>query len=395
LETTALSWQREDINMRVAAAMLAGMLIAAPGLAQEAKAPPQPVPVSGPQQKQIKRAKLNQETLVIAASRPGTADLAMASDLSSAIGSSGNVRVLAVAADGALANLRDLLFLRGVDMAIVPSNALAHARATNAFGNALPQKVAYVTALYSEEVHVVAGQGITVIGDLAGKRIAVPAEDATAQFTAGDIFHHLGVAVEVVPMAPADAPGAVRTGRVAAAVLVARKPEALVSALPKDGSLRLLSLPMAAMPGDGYSPAVLLPEDYPALIPPGAIVESLAVRSVLMAGRGDEAARRVAKHTPAVLDAIAHLAASSRHPKWRDVNLGAVLPGWTRVEAAETWLKQASAQRREARQGHFGEAVRVERRVKSSDLSGTQSRKLLDEFEVWARQSVSGEPAAK
>jgi hypothetical protein len=96
-----------------------------------------------------------------------------------------------------------------------------------------------------------------------------------------------------------------------------------------------------------------------------------------------------------VLDAIAHLAASSRHPKWRDVNLGAVLPGWTRVEAAETWLKQASAQRREARQGHFGEAVRVERRVKSSDLSGTQSRKLLDEFEVWARQSVSGEPAAK
>ena len=103
--------------MRLAAAMLTGMLIAAPGLAQEAKAPPQPAPVPdpGPQQKPIKRAKLNQETLVIAASRPGTAYLAMVSDLSSAIGSSGNVRVLAVAADGALANLRDLLFLLGVD----------------------------------------------------------------------------------------------------------------------------------------------------------------------------------------------------------------------------------------------------------------------------------------
>jgi TRAP-type uncharacterized transport system substrate-binding protein len=381
--------------MRLAAAMLTGMLIAAPGLAQEAKSPPQPVPVPSPQQKPIKRAKLNQETLVIAASRPGTAYLAMASDLSSAIGSSGNVRVLAVAADGAHANLRDLLFLRGVDMAIVPSNVLAHAKATGAFGNALTQKVAYVTALYSEEVHVVAGQGITVIGDLAGKRIAVPAEDATAQFTAGDILHHLGIAVETAPMAPADALSAVRTGTVAAAVLVARKPEALVAALPKDGSLRLLSLPIAAMPGDGYSPAVLLPEDYPALIPPGAIVESLAVRAVLLAGRSDEATRRVAKHTPTVLDAIARLAASSRHPKWRDVNLGAVLTGWTRVEAAETWLKQASAQRREARQDHFDQVVRVERRVKSSDLSAPQSKKLLDEFEVWARQSVVSESAAK
>jgi hypothetical protein len=179
-------------------------------------------------------------------------------------------------------------------------------------------------------------------------------------------------------------------------VLVARKPEALVSTLPKDGSLRLLSIPFAAMPGEGYSPAVLLPEDYPALIPPGAIVESLAVRAVLVAGRGGEdAARRVAKHTPTVLDAIARLAASSRHSKWREVNLGAVLPGWTRVEATETWLKQAFAQRREARQGHSDEVLRVERRVKSSDLSGPQRKKLLDEFEVWARQSVTTEPAAK
>jgi TRAP-type uncharacterized transport system substrate-binding protein len=381
--------------MRLAAAMLTGMLIAAPGLAQETKPPPQPATAPAPQHKPIKRAKPSQDTLVIAASRPGTAYLAMASDLSSAVGTGGSARVLAVAADGALANLRDLLFLRGVDMAIVPANVLTHARATNAFGNALPHKVAYVTALYSEEVHVVAGHAVAVIGDLAGKRVAVPAEDATAQFTAGDILHHLGIAVEVVPMAPAEALGAVRTATVAAAVLVARKPEALVSALPKDGSLRLLSLPTAAMPGDGYSPAVLLPEDYPALIPPGAIVESLAVRAVLLAGRGDEAARRVARHTPAVLDAIARLAASSRHPKWRDVNLGAVLPGWTRVEAAEAWLKQASAQRREARQGRFDELVRVERRVKSTDLSAPQSKKLLDDFEVWARQSVASEPAAK
>ena len=27
-----------------------------------------------------------------------------------------------------------------------------------------------------------------------------------------------------------------------------------------------------------------------------------------------------------------------RHPKWREANLAAVLPGWTRFEGAEQWL---------------------------------------------------------
>ena len=45
--------------------------------------------------------------------------------------------------------------------------------------------------------------------------------------------------------------------------------------------------------------------------------------------------------------------------------------------------------------GRVGREVRVGRRVKSSDLSGLQSKKLLDEFETWARQSVTGEPTAK
>jgi TRAP-type uncharacterized transport system substrate-binding protein len=390
--------------------MLTVMLLPAPGLAQEPappppgaaqglKPPPAPVPVVTPQQAQ--RAKLNKDTLIIATSRPGTSYLAMANDLSSAIGSGRNVRVLPVAADGGLANLRDALFLRGVDMAIVSANVLAHAKRTNALGSGLAQKVAYLTALHSEEVHVVAGQGAASVEDLRGKRVAVPADDGTAQFTAGDIFQHLGIAVESVPMEPAEALEAVRTGAVQAAVLVASKPLARVAALPKDGSLRLLSLPFSGVPGEGYSPAVLLPEDYPALIPPGVIVESVAVKAVLVVGKGgEEAGRRIARHTPALLDAIAQLATSQRHPRWKDVNLGAVLAGWSRVEAAETWLRQVFARRREALQGDFDAFLRGRARVKSSELSAPQRKKLFDDFEVWARQSATSgrvprEPAVK
>ena len=114
-----------------------------------------------------------------------------------------------------------------------------------------------------------------------------------------------------------------------------------------------------------------------------------------MANREDDAARRVARHVPAVLDAIARLAISQRHPKWKDVNLGAVLPGWTRVPAAETWLARASAQRREALQSQFDEFVRAEKQAKSPDPTDPLKKKLFDEFQAWARNSVTVERAVK
>jgi uncharacterized protein len=399
---------RRSLRTGVVGSLL-GLLAGAPAWGQglqPSEPAPQPASATAPQPapatptlspQQIMRAKLNQDTLIVAASRPGTAYLAMANDLSSAVGSNGGVRVLPVAADGGLANLRDALFLRGVDLTIVPANVLAHAKASNAFGGGLQQRLAYVTLLYSEEVHVVAGSGIATVGDLAGKRVAVPTDDGTAQFTLGDICQRLGITVDSVPMAPADALDEVRAGTVAAAVLVGGKPLDQVSALPKDGSLRLLSLPFANLPADAYAPAVLRAEDYPALIPPDTMVETVAVSAVLVTVKGEEAARRVAKHTPAVLDAIAKLAISERHPKWRDVNLGAVLPGWSRAEAAETWLRHASAERKGALDDSTDEPPRADSRVKAAEpAAATRRKKLMAEFDAWARKSAAnGETTAK
>ena len=94
-------------------------------------------------------------------------------------------------------------------------------------------------------------------------------------------------------------------------------------------------------------------------------------------------------------DAIARLAVSHRRSKWKDVNLGAVLPGWSRVPAAETWLARASAQRREALQSQFDEFLQAQKQVKSSELTDPRKKKLFDRFQAWARKSVTSERAAK
>ena len=346
---------------------------------------------------QALRTKLNRETLVIAAGRPGTSYLRMASDLAAAVGASESLRILPLAADGGAASLQDLLVLRGVDLAIVPANVLAHARATDAFGGALPEKIAYVTALYSEGVHVIAGRRIATVHDLNGKKVAIPAGDGAVRFTVSDIFRRLGIAARSVPMHPADALDGVRTGRLAAVLLVGDKPLAQVSALPKDGSLHLLNLPFLALPGEGYSPAVFLPEDYPALIPPGAIVETVAIKALLMATKTrDDAERRLAEHTPALLEAIGGLAVSERHPQWKDVNLGAVLPGWYRLGVAERWLNQAFTQRKEERRERNVAPRPVAKPVESSRLAPLHRRKkLFDAFEARSHQSESARTAAK
>jgi TRAP transporter TAXI family solute receptor len=377
--------------IRRAGLALAALLLACPpAAAQSGKSnQPQVLTQASVGAAQALRAKLNQETLVITAGRPGTSYMAIAADLAAAVGASSSVRLLPVATDGGVSNLQDLLLLRGVDLAIVPANVLAHARTANGFGGALPQRIAYVTALYSEGVHVIAGRDIAAVGDLRDKKVAVPAGDGTVQFTASDVFKHLAIAVESVPMDPAEALRQVRDGRIAAVLLLGGKPLAQVSALPKDGSLHLLSLPFQSLPGEGYVPAVFVDEDYPALIPPGAIVETVGVGAVLMASKSGEEARRIAKHTPALLTAIGTLAASDRHLRWRDVNLGAVLPGWFRNDAAEKWLSEAFAQRKQQLKG-IPEPPRAVKTAKSTALTAPKERKkLFDEFEAWSSQSAA------
>ena len=101
-------------------------------------------------QQQALRIKLNESTLLVATSHPSATYFGMASDTAAVFSGSDGVRILPVASNGGALTLRDLLFLRGIDMAIVPSNALAHAKATEALGGGLAQRVVYITRLYSE-----------------------------------------------------------------------------------------------------------------------------------------------------------------------------------------------------------------------------------------------------
>ena len=342
-------------------------------------------------QQQVLQQRFNDSTLMILGGYPGTTYFTMAHDIAAALNGADGLRLLAVDAAGGTESLRSFLFLRGIDLALVPANALVYADAAASFGPRLHERLAYITTLYSEEVHILVGAGISSLEGLRGKKIAVPPEDGNAEFTARDLLRRFRIEAEVVKVAAPDAIDDVRSGALAALVLMGGKPLRFVAGLPKDGSLHLLALPSTQGLGEGYSPAGLRAEDYPALIPDGQTIDTVSISAVVIANNAATSAetdRRVAKFVPALFRALSEIGGSQRHPKWSEVNLAATLAGWPRLAAAKEWLDKTSQEQTASVQKAFDEFLVANRAPGSPPLSPVMRRKLFEGYLKWTRNSI-------
>jgi hypothetical protein len=157
-----------------------------------------------------------------------------------------------------------------------------------------------------------------------------------------DLFKAFGIEVEEVSMSQLEALQKVRSGEIGATALIAGKPVSSMLKLSRNDGLHFVPLPYPAQLIGNYLPATLAHDDYPELIAPGESVDTVAVGAVLIAYNWPKTSidryRRVQRFVEAFFPRIAEFQRSPRHPKWRDVNLAATLPGWTRFEAAQAWL---------------------------------------------------------
>ena len=76
------------------------------------------------------------------------------------------------------------------------------------------------------------------------------------------------------------------------------------------------------------------------------------------------------------------------HSGWGQVNLAATLPTWTRLAAADEWLKSAQQEQALALQRTFDAFLREKQPAGGAELTPAQRKKLFDEFVRWTRKSV-------
>jgi len=233
-------------------------------------------------------------------------------------------------------------FLKGIDLGITQSIILNEYRASNEIGK-IDDQIDYITKLFNEEMHVVvrADSGITSLEQLDGKKVNFSDVGSGSQLSSRDIFARLGVHPIEVNMGQSDAIQKLKAGELAATILIAGKPTGLVSKLRASQGLRLLPVAFARPLQADYLPAVLSHTDYPSLVEEGHDINTIAVSAVLICYNwptDSDRYRRIAEFVGRFFPKLAELQQQPHHPKWRETNLAAVLPGWNRFPAATAWL---------------------------------------------------------
>jgi hypothetical protein len=118
--------------------------------------------------------------------------------------------------------------------------------------------------------------------------------------------------------------------------------------LNRSDRLHFVPIPYPGQLIGDYLPAILGHEDYPEQIRAGETVNTVAVGAVLIAYNWPKTNvdryGRVQRFVEAFFPKIAEFQKPPRHSKWREINIAATLPGWTRFEAAQQWLDSHSAQ---------------------------------------------------
>lgn len=252
-----------------------------------------------------------------------------AADIAAVLDGVDDLRILPILGKGSYQNLSDLLYLRGVDLAIVQSDVLAAVAQQRTFPG-VQQQVQYMAKLYDEEVHVFAQPHIEQLSDLSGKLVSMDNRGSGTAMTATLLFSRLGIAVQPVFDATVDATEKLRRGDIAAMVRVTGKPARFTTPLPP--GTHLLPIPLSEPLLQTYLPSQFTSADYPGVVPAGQTVETVAIGAVLAAYNHTlpERRERLVRFSKALSLKFEAFLQPPRHPKWRDVNLSASLPGWVR-----------------------------------------------------------------
>jgi TRAP transporter TAXI family solute receptor len=329
------------VGLSAAAALIAAVTMS-PGLAQKKHVFDGNAPVPDKPELGSLGAKINANTIAIVSGNINAAWLTLAYDLSAVLDDGNDFRVLPVIGKGGAQNVRDVRYLKGIDLGITVTSVLGKFRRSGELGD-ISDKIDYITKLSDDEMHVLvrADSGITALDQLNGKKVNFSDMGSATEVSAGDVFERLGIKPIEVNMGQADAYEKMKTGEIAATIQFGAKPAPAVAKLKASDGIRLLAVPYDQRLQQDYLPATLTNKDYPGIIGNGASVDTIAYGAVMICynwPKGSDRYQRIANFVDRFFAHFAEFQKPPRHPTWREVNLAADLPGWKRFPEAQTWL---------------------------------------------------------
>ena len=136
------------------------------------------------------REKVNAWTVGLAAGLIEGAPLRLASEMARVADDGPNLQVLPIVTRGPTQNVNALLYLKGVDLAIINADALEEYKVD--FPD-IRQHVTYLLNLFPSELHVFVRPEIRSLQDLAGKKVNFNTPGTAAAYSGPLMFSRLGI----------------------------------------------------------------------------------------------------------------------------------------------------------------------------------------------------------
>jgi uncharacterized protein len=375
------------IPLAVGLCLIALTAVAAPRAKDQAKSDANVA--ATPNLRENFRARINENVVTIMAGSPSGTDLAIVQDLASVLDDGDKLRVLPMVGKGPEQNIKDVMFLRGVDMGVTQANLLKHFDKTGELGPNLKGQIAYIAKLFNEELHILVRSDVNDIRELNGKYVNFGAQGSGAEITGRLIFAALGVDTQEVHLSDADAIQKLKDGDIDATIVVTGKPAPVLATLEDTSGLKLLPVPYAKGLEDEYYPATLTHDDYPALIPAGGRVDTMSVCAVLVSFNWPTDSVRyakIAKFVDRFFSNFDAFLAAPRHPKWREVNFAATLEGWKRSPLSQRWIDRAKAASTDSvSRSHFDAFLAQASGGRTTPISDAERADLFRAFLEWNR----------
>jgi TRAP-type uncharacterized transport system substrate-binding protein len=296
------------------------------------------------------RARKNAWTVGIVGGLLSGSYMRFADEMASALNDGDNLRILPIVSYGAASNLDDLLYLQGVDAAITQSDVFEYFRTQRKTPN-LEQRVDYITRLPIAELHILARNEVQSLEDLRGKKVNFGPAGTGASLTGTIVFQRLGINVQQVLIDQPTALQKLQSGEVDAVARVVMKPIDFFTKIPPNSGLHLVNIPYSKMFEDFYTLGEFTKQDYPNLLQGKDSIDTIAVPAVLAVynwPKNSDRYRKVERFVQYLFNNWDKFQHPPFHPKWRDINLAATVPGWTRFSVAEDMLRQFNGQQQQA-----------------------------------------------
>jgi uncharacterized protein len=273
-------------------------------------------------------------------------------EMASVLNDGDNLRILPIVSYGAASNLDDLLYLRGVDAAVTQSDVFEYFRTQRKTPN-LDRRVQYIIRLPISELHILARNDVQSLEELRGKKVNFGPAGTGASLTGTVVFQRLGINVNQVLIDQPTALQKLQSGEVDAIARVIPKPIDFFAKIPANSGLHLVNIPFTKTFEDFYTLGEFTKQDYPNLLEGQDHIDTIAVPAVLAVfnwPKNSDRSARVQRFIEYLFNRWDTLQHPPYHPKWRDVNLAATVPGWTRFSVAEELLQNMQSQQQQQQQ---------------------------------------------